>query len=353
MNTIQERDMEELFGRREIPVENLKNKRILITGAGGMLASYLVHYFAFLNQKHGFQIQIYGLIRNQRRAQERFASYLKEDFFHLIKQDVCEPFFIEEEKLDYILHLAGNASPRHILEDPVGIIKSNTLGTLNVLDLAREKGVKRVLYASTREVYGRVPKNQKDVSEEDYGVFSPTDLRACYPESKRMAESILSSYFHQHQVDYVTARIAHAYGPGMALEGDGRVMSDFISDIVHQRDIVLKSKGMAERAFCYLTDAISGLLLVLLKGESTQAYNVANETEPMEIREVAQLLTEISPTGKSKVVFEIPEEMSVGYSRMGRTKLNTSKIEKLGFQCRVSIREGMKRTVDSFLEEMS
>lgn len=345
-NQIILKDMKDLE-ERNLPLEKLKNTSILITGASGMLAAYLVHFFMYLNETKKYEIRVIALVRNEKKAWSKFEKYHNDKNFILKVQDVCVPFEIDEP-LDYIIHAAGNASPYFILNDPTGIIAANTSGTVNVLEIARKNGVKKVLYTSTREVYGKMPEGTTEIFEDTFGSLDPTEIRACYPESKRMAETLFQSYSYQYHVPFTTVRIAHSYGPGMIIDDDGRVMADFISDIVHGRNIVLKSTGDAERAFCYITDAVAGMLFALLKGDNGEAYNIANEKEPLPIREVATLLTELYPEKGLKVVFDIPESMSAGYSKMGRVRLNTEKLESKGWNCRVSLREGLIRTIESF-----
>lgn len=345
-NPIILKDMEDLE-ERELPVEKLKNSSVLITGASGMLAAYLVHFFMYLNETKNFKIKVIALVRNEKKAWDKFEQYRDDEKFVLKVQDVCIPFEIDEH-LDYIIHAAGNASPYFILNDPTGIIAANTTGTVNILELARKTGVRKVLYTSTREVYGKMPEGISEIFEDTFGSLDPTEVRACYPESKRMAETIFQSYYYQYHIPFTTVRIAHSYGPGMIIDDDGRVMADFISDIVHERNIVLKSTGDAERAFCYITDAVAGMLFALLSGEEGEAYNIANEKEPMPIREVARLLTDLYPEKGLKVVFDIPETMSAGYSKMGRVRLNTKKLESIGWKCKISLREGLVRTIESF-----
>ena len=347
-NEIIRKDMREL-SLRKLPYEELRGSSILITGASGMLASYLVYFFMYLNETRNCGIKITALVRNEKKAWDKFGDFRENPNFCLMVQNVCEPLEIEEG-IDYIIHAAGNASPYYILNDPVGIIAANTAGTVNMLELARRKGTKKVLYTSTREVYGKMPDGTEEISEDTFGSLNPMELRACYPESKRMAETICRSYYHQYQVPFTAVRIAHSYGPGMSIDSDGRVMSDFISDVVNGRNIILKSTGYAERAFCYITDAVAGMLFALLKGNVGEAYNIANEKEPLPIRNVAEMLTELFPERGLKVVFDIPETMSEGYSKMGRIRLNTEKLESLGWECDVSLREGLIRTVKSFLD---
>lgn len=348
-NKIVQDDMKEIYNR-SFDWNKLKRKTVLITGASGMLASYMTFFLTFLNEEHHFDITIYALVRNQQKAKSKFAGIDQKPYFHYAVQDVCEEIDIQEN-VDYIVHAAGNASPRFILSDPVGIIKANTLGMISVLEFARKSNTSKVVFTSTREVYGETKDIEHKITEEDMGRLSLNELRNCYPESKRMSEILLKSYEYQYKIPYVSARIAHTYGPGMEIENDGRVMADLVSDVVHERDIVLKSDGTAERAFCYITDAIAGLFLLLLEGESGEAYNVANETKDYMIREVAQRLISLYPEKGLSLRYEIPESQSIGYSRMGRTKLDTGKVEKLGWSPQVELDTGLQRTVDSFICE--
>ncbi len=186
------------------------------------------------------------------------------------------------------------------------------------------------------------------MSENDYGGFDILAARACYPESKRMAETLLMSYYLQFGIPFNVARIAHTYGPGMEIGNDGRIMNDLISNVVNSQDIILKSDGRAERAFCYLADTTTALFFILLNGASAQAYNVANEDEPIMIRDLAHKMVELFPEKGCSVVFDIPKTMSSAYSRDGRTVMEMTKIEHLGWQRQVRLDQGIKKTVESF-----
>lgn len=346
-NKIVRDDMNEITDR-DIPWEKLKDKTVLITGANGMLATYFIYVLMYLNETKKFNTNVIALVRNEEKSRKIFKDFLDNELFKLLVQDVCDPINIKQE-VHYILHSAGNASPKFILSDPVGIIKANTIGTLNILDLAKEKNVNNVLYTSTREVYGKMDADIMEINEWDYGKMNCKELRSCYPESKRVSETMLESYYHQFKVPFTIARIAHSYGPGMKIDDDGRVMADFISDVVNDRDIVLNSDGSAIRAFCYINDAIAGMFTILLKGKIGEAYNIANENEPIMIRDVAIELTNIFPEKGLSVIYNIPEEQSLGYSKMGRVKLNTNKIEELGWSCKINLKEGLYKTVNSFI----
>ncbi len=180
-------DVQELTAA-SIPWRRLENKCILITGATGMLASYVVYVLKHLNEKENLGIRILLLARNRQKLVRLFGN--ESDSMVFLVQDVCDEIAYSDE-VHYIVHAAGPASPFHILNDPVGIIRANTLGTLNVLERARKSGAEKVVFMSTREVYGRAD-DREVLRESDMGVVDPLDPRSCYPESKRVAETMFT-----------------------------------------------------------------------------------------------------------------------------------------------------------------
>lgn len=316
------------------------NKTVLITGATGMLAVYLAYTFLYLREECGVNVRVMALCRTKAKAEGVYRDFVDKGFFSLLLQDICSPIDCDDN-IDYIFHLAGNASPHFINNDPVGILQTNLIGTINVLELAQKKHAK-VFFASTREVYGK-NENACSLDEAAFGSIDPMENRSCYPESKRAAESLLRSYYVQFGVETFIARIAHSYGPGMKIDNDGRIMSDLIGNVVRGEDIVLKSSGDALRAFCYVSDAITGILYVVLKGKAGEAYNLANETEEIAIKELATSLAALS-NGKSKVVFML-QTANTGYCNYKRVGLDTGKLEKLGWKPSVSLMNGLERTL--------
>lgn len=342
-NNIVQEDLERIY-KFNVTWKTFQGKTILVTGANSMLGTYTAYFFLYLAKEKDIAVKTVVLTRTLLKTKKLYEYFWEKDYFDVINQDVAEPIHYGGH-IDYIFHFAGNASPKFINLDPVGILKSNLLGTMNVLELAKEKRSKRVLFASTREVYGAV--EASSLSETSFGYLDPMENRSCYPESKRAAESLLRSYFIQYGVNSVSVRIAHSYGPGMKIDNDGRVMADFISNAVYGQDIVLKSTGDAVRAFCYVSDTVTGMLIALLKGKSGEAYNLANESEPYPIRDVAQLLCNSFSNRNIHVVFAA-EQPKKGYCNYPRVALNTAKIEALGFKPQVKLIDGMKRTVFSF-----
>lgn len=339
-----QKDMREMVTRSTRELEMIDGCHVLVTGANGMIAHYFVCMLMHANLVSGTNIRVSALVRNGARARELFSAFIDHPLFNLIVQDVCTPINVEN-KVDYIIHAASSASPKWIKNDPVGIIRANTLGAMNTCELARSNPGSRLLLTSTREVYGRVDgKNLLD--ESCMGATDPLEPRSCYPESKRIAEQICCSYGVQYGMDYVIARIAHVYGPGMDIGNDGRVMSDFVSDAVNRRDIVLNSAGDAERAFCYLQDAVCALVSILVTGSSGEAYNVANELEPITVLRLAEKLADLSPHDIG-VAFAKDVDRS-GYCSYERVALDCSKLELLGWRPVINLDEGLMRTLESF-----
>lgn len=324
-----------------LPWRELDGKTVLVTGATGMLASYVTWLLLYLHKHAGINTTVIALCGNRQKAEQYFGSYLAKPYFHLLIQDVCAPIAYEG-KVDYVFHLAGHASPYFINSDPVGIMKCNLLGTINVLEYARKCHTIKVIFASTREVYGKNDEAEL-LDEQAFGTLNPLDDRSCYPESKRAAETLLKSYYLQYGVNFNTIRIAHSYGPTMKLENDGRVMADLMGDVVAGRDIMLKSSGEAVRAFLYITDAVAGMFTVLFNGEPAMAYNLANETEPISIKDLAHMMATLREDKKIKVV--VSEGGQKGYCTYRRTALDTSAIEQLGWKPQISLKEGINRVL--------
>ncbi|RUO43784.1 dTDP-glucose 4,6-dehydratase [Aliidiomarina taiwanensis] len=331
-------DLDEIL-EQSLPWQKLKNTTVLVTGATGMLGSYVGFTLLYLNEQFSLNIKPVFLARSEKKLEQTYGKELSKA--KTLVQDVCKPISFNG-KVDYIFHAAGAASPNYILSDPVGIINANVIGTQQVLELSRTHQAINTVFASTREVYGSV-EGKYNINEHDMGVLDPLNPRNCYPESKRLAEALLMAYHTQYEVNFNSVRIAHTYGPGMQISGDGRVMSDFINDAVNGREILLKSDGQVERAFCYITDAVTGIFRVMLEGKPTQAYNLSNENEPVRIISLANLLQEL--TNSDKGVKVETGYCRAGYTNYERTALNTNRLTSLGWKPIVSLREGLARTL--------
>ena len=341
-NEVVQSDLKNIISQN-IDFEKLYNKTVLITGASGMIASYYMYTLMYLNDTKNANIKIYALVMDMDRLEKITELSTRNDIIPLV-QNVCDPIYIPE-KVDYVIHMASSANPRTITKDPVGIIKANVIGTLNVLELAKKSGAE-VLFTSTREIYGEIQDKEK-IKETDMGILECLELRSCYPESKRMAENLMVSFAYQYNIKYKIVRIAHAYGPGMIINNDGRIMSDLISYIVNKENIVLKSTGDAIRAFCYITDVISALLMITVNGRPNEVYNISNETEEISVKDLAFMMKEMYQD--TEVVFNIEENQNQ-YVKFKRVPLDTTKLESLGWEPKVSLKTGIENTVNYFNE---
>lgn len=346
-NIIIQEDLKTIYNS-DIDWTKFFNTTILITGANGFLPAYLVEsllYLNFINPKNN--VKVIGLVRNIENAKNRFSEYIGSSNLEFIEQDVSDPI-IFKQKVDYIIHAASQASPKYYGTDPVGTLKANVLGTINLLDFARIKEIKSFLYFSSGEVYGELESHQIPVEENTFGYLNPMNVRACYAESKRMGENICVSYFHQYNVPIKIVRPFHTYGPKMKLD-DGRVYADFVSNILNNEDISMNSDGSAIRAFCYLTDATVGFFKALQDGKNGEAYNVGNSNEEYSILELAEILISLYPEKNLKVIRQLSENNN-NYlkSPLTRNSPNIGKMKKFGWKPKVSVEKGFKRTIESY-----
>ncbi|OAJ50728.1 NAD-dependent epimerase/dehydratase family protein [Pseudomonas marginalis] len=329
-----------------LPWQRLKGQKVLITGASGFLAAYMVETLLFLNETQELGIQIFALVRSRRRFESRFAHALGRQDLICIEQDVSEALAFSTRP-DFIIHAASQASPKYYSTDPIGTLSANTLGTAALLKLAALSGSKGFLFFSSGEVYGQT--DFVPTAEQDLGFVDPTSVRACYAESKRMGENMCVSWHHQAGVPTTIVRPFHTYGPHMLLD-DGRVYADFVANILNNQPIIMKSDGKARRAFCYAADAVAGFWTVLLNGVHGQAYNVGNPMGETSIGELAEILVELYPEKKLSVVFAERENDGVYLvSPIVRNCPDIKKVEKLGWHPRTSVREGFKKTIESYI----
>ena len=345
LNKIIEDDLEYIYSQ-DLNWERFRNKTVFISGATGFLPAYLIHTFLYLNDKLKLDIKVIGLARNELKAKEKYSGELKRNDFVLIYQDVCEPVNYNE-KIDFIIHAASQASPKFYGSDPVGTLNANVLGTNNLLHLAKKNSVESFLFFSTSEVYGAVPESQIPTKEDEFGYLDPAKVRSCYGESKRLGETMCVSWHHQFNIPVKIVRPFHTYGPGMDLN-DGRVYADFISDIVQNRNIEMKSDGHAMRAFCYISDATVAFITVLLNGINGEAYNSGNPGQEISILDLAEKLVEMFPEKKLNVI--VQKNTNTGYlrSNVSRVCPDITKISLLGWKPEISIETGFRKTIMSY-----
>lgn len=328
----------------DLPWNKLQDKSIMLSGATGLIGSFLVDVILEKDILNNLNCTVYALGRNEAKAKERFSKYVSDSHFIFIPYNVNEPLIRKDiGAVDYILHLASNTHPVLYATDPIGTITTNIIGAQNLLDFSVEHQAKRFVFASSNEVYGE---NRGDVElfDEDYcGYINCNTLRAGYPESKRCGEALCQAYMVQKGLDIIIARLTRSYGPTMLLS-DTKAISQFIKKCMANEDIVLKSSGTQFYSYTYMADAASGLLWGMLTGKRGEAYNIAEEHSDITLKDLASVLAEIN--GK-KVVFEPPDSLEAsGYSKATKARLDGRKLKTLGWIPKYDIKTGLKRTID-------
>ncbi len=327
----------------QLPWGKLQNKSVMLSGATGLIGSFLIDVILEKNITNNLNCTVYALGRNEEKAKARFGKFADDPHFVFIPYDVKLPLVRDDiDTVDYILHLASNTHPMLYSTDPIGTITTNIIGLQNLLDFAVEHHTTRFSFASSNEVYGE---NRGDVElfDEDYcGYINCNTLRAGYPESKRCGEALCQAYKVQKGLDVVVTRFTRSYGPTMIMS-DTKAISQFIRKGIAGEDIVLKSEGTEYYSYTYMADAVSGLLWILLAGESGEAYNIAEEHSDIMLKDLAAIIAGIK--GK-KVVFELPDAVeAAGYSKATKARLNGQKLLKLGWKPKYDIKSGMERTI--------
>ena len=343
-------DLREIYDRR-IDWEQLRNKTVLITGPNGMMASYLMFMLIFLNEEKHMNIQIIAMARSLENFNARFNEYSSAEYITVITDSISKPICIDGD-IDYIIHAASFASPQYYDVCPVDVMSPNVIGTYYLLQLAAEKKVSGFIMFSSADVYGKITGNKDSITENDMGALDPLDIHSCYSESKRMAETMCSCFYHQYDVPVKILRICHTFAPTMNLNKDPRVFASFMKNIVNGEDIELKSDGMAKRAFIYIADAVAGIFTVLTKGQNGEAYNLVNTDAFVTIRELAETLTSIRKDIKLNVKFKQrqKEEHYTENAHIGFIPPSNEKLKQLGWEAKYNIYDGFERVWQYFDE---
>lgn len=329
--------------------ESLRDKTVVVTGGGGFLAAYLIKSILTVGRLNKLNVRIVCVARSPKSVEERLSAWIGAPDFSVWLHDISQPLPISFPRADFIIHAASQASPKYYGVDPVGTLLPNAVGTMYLLDHAVKSQAERFMFFSSGEVYG-VPTNpDRLVGEQDYGYLNPMNVRSCYAESKRIGETMCAAWARQHDLHTGVVRPFHTYGPGMALD-DGRVFADFVADVVAHRDIVLKSDGLAKRPFCYIVDATIGFLTVLLSGGKAEAYNLGNPDAEVSVRDLATVIAGLFPERGIRTRFEVPVSGNAYIrSPVSRSCPSIEKIRGLGWSPTTGVKEGFRRTIQSFL----
>ncbi|MFH5778027.1 NAD-dependent epimerase/dehydratase family protein [Heyndrickxia oleronia] len=333
-----------------VPINELENSTVLITGATGLIGSQIVKALACCNRLLNTKIRIIGFARNEEKAKSIFGDMLSNPDIQLVYGDIKKPLKLIGN-IDYIVHGASITGSKDFVTYPVETINTALEGTRNMLELAKEKRVKSIVYLSSLEIYGTTNPLLNKVTEKDYGFIDIINPRSSYSESKRMAECLCSAYSHEFSVPVKIARLTQTFGAGVNYN-DNRVFAQFARSVMEKKDIVLHTMGETVRSYCYIRDAITALLFILIKGENGRAYNIANMETAISIKDMAEMLTnEFVETG-IKVVMDVSEDVSeFGYNPTVKINLDTSRLQQLGWKAEIGLKEMYRRMIESMINQ--
>ena len=304
-------------------------KRILITGGAGFLGSHLCERLL----KEGHDVLCVDNFFSG--SKENVRHLLANPYFELIRHDIIHPLFVE---VDEIYHLACPASPIHYQYNAIKTVKTNVLGTINMLGLAKRVKA-RILLASSSEIYGDPQVHPQE--EEYWGYVNPIGLRSCYDEGKRVAETLMMDYHRQNKVDTRIARIFNTYGPRMAIN-DGRVISNFIVQALQNKPLTVYGEGQQTRAFCYVSDIIEGLVRLMNTENYYQPVNLGNPEE-IKIIDLAKKIIELTGSSSSISYHPLPADDPI------QRCPDISRARKiLDWQPTVVLEEGLEATIQYF-----
>lgn len=329
-NSIFEEDIKNIINDFDMSV--FDGKTILVTGATGLIGKLCVK--SLLNS--GYNTQVIALVRDEEKAKNIFGeskrlTYLVQDINQRINTT---------RRVDYIIHAASTTSSKDFVEKPVETIYTAINGSRNILEFAKNKRLEGMVYLSSLEIYG--VNEKENIKEEDYGYIDILNPRSSYSESKKMVETMCISYGTEYGVPVKIARLAQTFGAGVSIS-DNRVFAQFAKAIINKENIILHTKGETKRNYCYTTDAVRGIFTILTKGENNNAYNVANENSYCSISEMAHLLE----NEYTKVEYKI-DEINRGYNPTVKIALNTEKLNALGWEAKVNLKEMFDRLIMNF-----
>jgi len=311
----------------------LNNKSIFITGATGLICSTIIDELMILNKLYDAQITIYAAGRNEDKVHRRFGSGVI-----FVQYDALE--LANLNKVDFIIHGAGNASPELYTNQPVETMLSNIIGVNNLLCYCKTHNSSKMVYISSSEVYG-TKSSAEPFCESDYGLIDQENIRNSYSESKRASEMLCRSYAREYGVSVTIARPGHVYGPS-ASKNDKRISSYFAYNAAKGINLEMLSSGLQKRSYCYSVDCAAAILAILLRGLHGEAYNIGTE-EVISIREMATIL---AVAGNVILTAKNPtEDEKRAFNPMDNSSLKTDKIQSIGYKQTFSPEEGLSHTV--------
>ena len=320
-------------------------RTILVTGATGLIGSMLIKSIMTANDILHTNIRVIGHVRNIEKAEAVFEGFRRDTFTitNVNVKDIAEP-------IDYIVHTASPTQSKFFISNPVETLHTSINQTVECLELSKAQNIKNMVYLSSMEQYGIQYEDYQTMTEDDLGYINHLDTRSSYSEGKRACECYCYAYAKEYGVNVTIARLAQTFGPGVSGD-DNRVSIQFAKSALQNKDIVLHTKGESLSNFCYLTDALTGILVLLKAGVSGEAYNICNAKETRSIYDIAKLVAHEVVGGRISVVIDIPETNNYGYAPTVKYYLTADKLQALGWAPQINMKEGYQLLMDYLAQE--
>ena len=339
-------DLQNITCNSSVPWSELDGKNLLVTGGTGLIGSHIINTLLYYGLNCKNPPKVFALVRNMQKARQMFSQQSAEcgDRIVFIQGDLRKKLTLDNH-FDYIIHAASETASAKFIGEPVETIETAVNGTMTLLRLARDQKVKSFVYLSSMEAYGS-PQTGELLSEDAPAYFSSTAIRSCYPESKRMCEVLCAAFASEYGVPAKMVRLAQTFGPGISAD-DKRIFASLVKCAISGNDIKLATKGRSERMYLYTSDAVSAILSVLLKGQSGECYNAANPDTYCSILEMAEMVANKFSNPRVHIVVLNDADLNKKYPAEHKLKLDTSKIERLGWKATTGLQDMYARMIEA------
>lgn len=342
MENVVDDDLGKISRAEFIPWDLLRNKKLLVTGGTGLIGSTLIKALLFADKAKHLGLQVLALVRDPNKARRMLGK--ESEQLHFLIGNVEQLPEISGD-VDYIIHGASPTASLFFVEHPVETIRIAVEGTSKLLELARQKRVTGFIYLSSMEVYG-APHDDALIPESQGCTLDAMAVRSCYPIAKRLCENLCASYANEYGLPAKVVRLAQTFGPGVE-KGDKRVFAEFARDAINGTDIVLQTAGTSKRMYLYTADAVSAILLVLLKGKAGEAYNAGNPATYCSIGEMAHMVArEIGGNCIKVRISSKTDDVNRKFFPPHHLNLDIHKLLQLGWRSDITLKEMYLRMMD-------
>lgn len=342
-NEVFAQDLEHIARASFLPWERLEGKRVLVTGATGLIGHALTCVLLYRG------VSVLALVRDRKRAEEKFHAQLEAGCPLSFLEGEVETTGVVDGEINYIVHCAAPTASGYFVQHPVETIRSIVDGTRNMLELAREKNCAGMVFLSSMEVYGQVLE-KKPLREDCLGTLDLSSPRTSYPEAKRLAENLCVCYAAEYSVPVRTLRLAQTFGPGVDRE-DGRVFAYIARCGLDGQNVALATDGSKENMYLYTADAVSAIIAVLLEGKDGGIYNAANEETYTSVRDMARIGLDALGRQDLAVELNVGSQLAGGYRPQGYLYLDATALRQLGWRPQVGLADMYVRMAAGFEQE--